>query len=322
MQNDSRILITPKDYIADIDEIPDGSEPRSRCRYFIEPYGPYGINEVCEANYYVGNRVPYHEHATGYETFLVDGGSIEVYSRSKKAVAKKGDIVHIMPYTPHSIHTLEDESIWRAFHQGIQMVQGMIEERILRDLHPDILNNPSFRKDMSIRHKSVWFDYGLPEADDVPVGEVPEIRPFDFGLAHYNFNGIDLKLKVGRWETNGAKEVWQLRMGTNVKLSWEPDNVFNHLYDVYSGSVEVRLEGMEPFAACARDLLHIPKYLAGSITPLEDTVLFDCGCQGFLLRLMDELHVWQVREPEKLSDKAFVRQIMKKHDYHVFFEQM
>ena len=49
------------------------------------------------------------------------------------------------------------------------------------------------------------------------------------------------------------------------------------------------------------------------------SVIYDAGCQGFLTRLMDEMRFYQVNEPEKLKDKDFVREIMKKHDYYVFF---
>lgn len=319
MQND-RILITPSDYLADFDEIADGSEPRSRCRYFVEPYTSHLINEVCEANYYPGNRVPYHEHATGYETFLVDNGSLEMSIRSRRAVLKKGDMVHIPPYTPHSVHALEENSIWRAFHQGLEMTPNMMDERRMRDLYPDKFFDPGFMKETSVRRRSVWFDYAIPEVRDVPASEIPEIRTFDFALADFSFEGIELKLKVGRWETNGAKEIWQLRLKKGLKLSWEPGCPFNHLYDICSGSVILSLDGLDTdLTAHERDLLHIPKFAAGSITALEDSVLLDCGCQGFLMRLMDELNFYKVRDPEKLKDKSFVGHIMKKHDYHVYF---
>ena len=319
MQND-RIVIKPTDYMADFDEIADGSEPRSRCRYFVAPYTPNLINEVCEANYYPGNRVPYHEHATGYETFLVDNGSIEISVRSRKAVLNTGDMVHLPPYTPHSILALEENSIWRAFHQGLEMTSNMMAELAYRDLYPDKFFDPSFHSTNAARRKSVWFDYKFNEARDVPASEIPEIRAFDFALADYAFDGIELKLKVGRWETAGAKEVWQLRLKKGFTLSWEPGCPVNHLYDVFSGSVEVKVDGInEPMTAAKRDLLHLPKFLSGSITALEDTVLYDCGCQGFLTRLMDELRFYQVKEPDKLTDKDFVRGIMQKHDYYVFF---
>jgi len=317
--DNTRIHITPDDVLADEDEIADGSEPRSRMKYYIVPYGPHGINEACEANYYIGNRVPYHEHKSGFETFLIDGGAIEVISLSKKATGRKGDIVHIAPFTPHSIHSLEDNSIWRAFHQGLWLADSMIDERALRDRHWDTAFSPEFRKSMRRRNDSEWFDYLFAECKDVPASELPGLRPFDSALAEYEFDGITFKLKVGRWETNGAKEVWQLLLSAGYTLSWDEIHPFTHLYDVFSGSVMVTLEGMEPFTAHARDLLHIPRFLSGKIEALEDTVLLDVGCQGYLTRFIDELNTFKIKEPVKLKDVALIRELMAKNDYHVFF---
>jgi quercetin dioxygenase-like cupin family protein len=317
----AHIHITPADAIWDLDEVSDGSEPRSRCRLMIQP-DPYGLNEVCDANYYVGNRVPSHEHVKGFETFLVDNGALEILSLSKKAPARRGDIVHIMPFTPHSIHCIEDNTIWRAFHQGLWLTDFIADERALRDRHRDFFLSPEFKTANAAYDKSAWFDYVIPECRDVPPEQLPCLRPYDFGLAEYSFEGITLKLKVGRWETAGLKEVWQLRLSGGYKVSWEKTHPYVHLYDVYSGSVRVQLENMEPFTANTRDLLHIPKYLAGSIETLEDAVLLDMGCKGYLTRFMDELTVYKHREPKKLKDRAFIKETMRKNDYNVLFETL
>jgi len=321
MKNDNRIHIKPGDWLADIDEMPDGKEPLSRCRYFVEPYGPFQINEAGEANYFTGNMVPYHEHTSGYETFLVDGGSVEVSSRSRKAIARKGDIVHIQPYVPHSIYILEDGTIWRAFHQGLGLIQHMIEERRMQENYPELFKIPNFRQDVPGRGRnSVWFDYVTPECAAVSAGELPEIRTLDDALAEFDFEGLNLKLKVGRWETGGAREVWQIGIKSGYSFSWTPVNIFPLLFDVYDGSVEVEIDGMEAFTANTRDLLHMPKFLGGRLTALKDTVLFDMGCQGYLMRYLDEVNAIRAREPEKLKDADFLNLLMKKYDYYIQYK--
>jgi hypothetical protein len=65
--------------------------------------------------------------------------------------------------------------------------------------------------------------------------------------------------------------------------------------------------------------VHIPKFLGGKIEALEDTVLLDMGCQGFLTRFMDAANTYKTTDPAKLKDAAFVRELMTKHDYHVLF---
>ena len=317
MKDDDRILIKPTDWLADIDEVPDGKEPRSRCRYFIEPYGPFELNEVGEANYYVGNRVPYHEHTTGYETFLVDGGALEVFSRSRKAIAKKGDIVHIQPYTPHAIRTLEDNSIWRAFHQGHSLIPNMIAMSQFRETYPELATTSELRQTMPRNNKSVWYEYILPECVEVPVSEFPEIRTPEFAYAEFDFDKLNLKLKVGKWETGGAKEVWQFTMKSGYRFSLSPFSAFPSVFDIYDGEVEVKLDGKSPFVAETRDLLHIPKFQGGSIEALKDTVLLDMGCQGSCMRYLDELNWFRVNEPEKLKDSGFLRQLMIKYSYFI-----
>jgi len=319
MKNEDRILIKPTDWLADIDEIPDGKEPRSRSRLFIEPYGPYELNEVGEANYYVGNSVPYHEHVVGYETFLVDNGSFEVFSRSRKAVAHKGDIVHIQPFTPHAIRALEDNSIWRAFHQGHSLVPEMIAMSRFRETYPELAASPDFRSTMPRTSKSVWYDYVLPECVEVPVGEFPEIRTPADALAEFHLDKLEMKLKVGRWETGGAKEVWQYTMKSGCGFSWALYNPFPFVFDIFDGEVEVRLDGRKPIVAASRDLLHIPKFLGGSIKALKDTVLLDMGCQGYCMRYMDEMNWYRANEPEKLKDAKFQNELQKKYNYFIQF---
>jgi len=317
-----KILVTQDDIVLDMDELTDGGDSRSRFRLFIDA-GPSGLNEVQEALYFTGNRVPSHEHfGNVFETFLIEKGVIEFLQLSKKAKLKRGDMLHIMPNMPHSIHCLEDGTIYRAFHQGLWLTRFVFMDRSFVDRHPDVHQSPEFKKLNAVYDKSAWFDYILPECKDVSQREIPSIRPYDFALAEYSYEGITLKLKVGRWETNGLKEVWQFRLSKGYKISWEILQPFILLYEVFDGSVRVTIEGMEPFVAKTRDLLHIPKFLAGSIEALEDTVLLDTGCQGYLTRFMDELNTYKVKDPAKLKDRAFINELMKKNEYYVLFENL
>lgn len=320
MTNEFRIHIKPTDWLMDHDEIADGSEPRARSRLYIMPFGPYELNEVGEANYFKGNTVPYHEHMHGFETFLLDGGAMEIMCRSRKAVAHKGDLVHLMPYQPHAMHALEDNTIWRSFHQGHSLIPNQRAQRRFRDMYPDIFNAPDFDAEDVLRNsKSIRYQYRLPECKEVPVREFPEIRTPEFAYAEFDFDQLNLKLKVGRWETGGAKEVWQLTMKKGCRFSWIPINKFDLLYNIYKGSVEVNLDGMAPIIANTRDLLDIPNFFAGSLTALEDTVLLDMGCQGYLMRYLDEVTALRIREPEKLKDAVFLRQLMKRYDFYTQF---
>ena len=65
------------------------------------------------------------------------------------------------------------------------------------------------------------------------------------------------RLKVGRWETKGHKEIWQLVAEPGFELSWSHKNPFYSLFVVQEGTVEVRIDGMEPFTAKERDILQM-----------------------------------------------------------------
>ena len=74
------------------------------------------------------------------------------------------------------------------------------------------------------------------------------------------------------------------------------------LFIVQEGSVEVRIDGMEPFTAKERDVLHIPTHLSGKITALDKAVLFDYNCEGFGLRAIEELYALYAADPKKSRD--------------------
>jgi len=317
MFGEEKTIIHPEDWLYNMDEYLDGSKPDARATLFIKPFGRYAI-EVADANYFPGDTVGYHEHWRGYETFLVDNGSFEIHSKSKFAVAKKGDMVHIPPYTPHAIKALEHNSIWRSFHQEIHMLPEMHEERRLFKLHPEVFDDPEFKANYHERLSTMFYEF-QEQSEEIPASEMILIRPYDWGSAVFRFGDASFLLKAGRWETHGAKEIWQMRLPKGFTITFDERNPYHNIYDVFSGSVSVRLEGEADATASTRDLINIPKYWRGSLTMLEDTVLIDAYSQGALLRSFDELRWFQVNEPDKLADESFVRGVFVKNDYHKFF---
>lgn len=315
--NAKRHIVPTKDYLVQMDEFADGSDPRSQVYYFIEPYGPYAANEMSDVYYYAGNAVTYHEHHEGYETFLIDAGETEVISGSRKTIAKKGDMVHIQPYIPHMFRFLKDETIWRGLYQEIMMNPGMIRERRVRDHDNDLFVQKRWRTD----DPTIWYEYKEPEATLVPPQMMPIVRPYDFSLASFTVNGCELRQKVGRHEYHGYKEIWQLLLDKGARLCWTGRNQYDLLYVVFSGSVDVKLDDGTSFAANERDLIHLPANMGGSITAREKTVLFDENCQGFLLRFMDEYNFVRARDPQKLLDEQFMQELSERWNYFIRFEK-
>lgn len=307
-----RIHITPKDYLIRIPEEFGGK--RCHIDYFIEPYGEHQHNEMSDTVYDDGNSsIGYHEHTRGVETFMVDGGSVEVEIRGRRAIATRGDIIQVSSFMPHKFRWIEDGTIWRELFQETQMVEDMMAQARYKEFHPETF-------DMSINGQgtdSYWHSFE-PVTVEVPKEEIPEIRPYNGGLSIFKFKGCELRQKVGRWETKGHKEVWQLCLEPGFRLSWSEKNPFYNLFIVQEGSVEVKLDGMDPFVANERDILHIPNYLAGEIVTKGNVVLFDYNCEGWLYRAMEELYALQVREPERLEAEA--EAILRKNQCYIHGE--
>lgn len=304
-----KVHITPDDYLIRIPENFGGK--RSHIDYYIEPYGQYQHNEMSDTIYDDGdNVIDYHEHTRGVETFLVDGGSVEVEIRGKRAIATRGDIIHIAAFTPHKFRWIEPGTIWRELFQETQMAEDMMAQARFKDHHMD-----TFDMDVDGRGTDSYWHSFAPVTVEVPKEQLPEIRPYNSGLAVFQFKGCELRQKVGRWETKGHKEVWQLCLTPGFKIHWSEKNPFYNLFVVQEGSVEVRLEGMDPFVAKERDILHIPNHVAGEIVTLGDAVLFDYNCEGFLYRAMEELYALSVHAPEKLEEEADA--ILQKHSCYL-----
>lgn len=279
--------------------------------YYIEPYGQWQHNEMCDTVYVDPDHViSYHEHTRGVETFLVDGGSVEVMIRGKKCLCTRGDIIHLAPFTPHKFRWVDAGTIWRELFQETQMVEDMLAHLRFKEYHPDSFD---MGKDGQGTN-SVWYTYD-PVTVDVPKDQVPEVRPYEGGLSVFKFDGIELRQKVGRWETKGHKEIWQYCVEPGYELSWSEENPFYGLFIVQAGSVEVRIDGMEKFVAKERDILHIPNHLRGEIVALENTVLFDYNCEGYGLRAMEELNAMAVSCPERLADAA--EEILRKNQCYL-----
>ena len=200
------------------------------------------------------------------------------------------------------------------------MNSGMMEHLRVKEYHRDRITEPDYIAENHRRHQSIWYEI-QPEPEDVGRYDIPELRPFDFGLATFSYDRALLRQKVRRAETAGVKEVWQAVLGTGVRLSWTADNPYPNLFVVYSGKVRVQVDGEAEFIANERDILYIPNYLAGSIETTEDTILLDYNCQGYLFRALEELKARRAHAPAALSDEE-IKAVLKKYDCHIWMEAL
>jgi len=312
--NNKKIHIKQDDYFAKFMDWDDTSP--CYVLYYIEPTGPFEANEMSDSIYSKGDFIPYHEHHRGLEVFLVDNGSVECHIRGKRAVAEKGDMVVITPYVPHGFTFLEDGVIWRELFQQIQMNEGILKLNRVREYHPETAVDPAFMESVMRRDGTVFFAWE-PRLRDVEKAEIPQIRPYDYSIDRFDLEGISFLQKVERLETNGHKEVWQIRADKGIELSWNEWNPHSNLFVVCSGSVLAEIDGMDAFTAGERDIINIPSYLAGRLSAKEDCVLLDYNCVGFLYRALDELAALKEKDTAAYADSAVRDDILGRADYFI-----
>ena len=275
----------------------------------IRPQGSRMINELGDTIYIKDAFVPYHDHEKGYETFLIDGGSAEVCINKKKCIIKRGDIVHIRPYVNHGYRYLEENTIWREMFQEMDMYNCVEDKHVIRTYSPEYWEDEEFK---ARRYKILGTLY---REDPVPVPakntEIPAIRPRGTALASFDLGIMKCNLKVGRWETEGAKEIWEFLPEKGTQIEWNYPYAANDVYLVMEGSVHVQADGHD-FVAKKRDIINVPPYYKHTFTVLEEgTQLYAYNVQSYLMHIMERIHAEKVRTPEHLEDWAYVEKILR-----------
>ena len=275
----------------------------------IRPQGNRMINELGDTIYIKDAFVPYHDHEKGYETFLIDGGSAEVCINKKKCIIKRGDIVHIRPYVNHGYRYLEENTIWREMFQEMDMYNCVEDKHVIRTYSPEYWEDEEFK---ARRYKILGTLY---REDPVPVPakntEIPAIRPRGTALASFDLGIMKCNLKVGRWETEGAKEIWEFLPEKGTQIEWNYPYAANDVYLVMEGSVHMQADGHD-FVVKKRDIINVPPYYKHTFTVLEEgTQLYAYNVQSYLMHIMERIHAEKVRTPEHLEDWAYVEKILR-----------
>lgn len=277
---------------------------------FILPIGPYEKDEMSDTIYHKDASVPYHQHTKGFETFLVGAGSVECVMRGKRFVIHEGDIVHIMPYTPHGFRHLEEGTIWRELFQEINMAQGIMNKNTVNQNWPGLLDDPEFRKIYRTGREELARETPVPI--DVDKHDMYEVRTPEFAYSTYQLDGCELKLKIGRWECNGVKEVWHATMEKGLTVEFATPHCNWELYYVTKGAVQFDIMG-EVFTATKDCLVHIPPFHAHTIKVLEDSEMYDYGGETYTMALLEDYESIKTYQPDKLNDAAFMTEFKKKY---------
>jgi mannose-6-phosphate isomerase-like protein (cupin superfamily) len=84
------------------------------------PEGPDEMYEFNDSHFYLSTS--YHEHRTGWETFFIHEGGMDLYINRKVATADAGDVLFVPPFTAHMMTMRTPKVIWNGLFHGIGML--------------------------------------------------------------------------------------------------------------------------------------------------------------------------------------------------------
>ena len=307
-------LLDPEDCLSvHEDRDKDNDFLKERLRLILAPSGPDENNEVTDSVFFKGNEAHHHVHTRGYETFFVGDGEIELTVRGRKCHVTNGDIIHIGPWNPHRMIWLK-ETPWRGVFHQMNITQAMVDKMLVIDNCPDLGNDEYFLQ--VYRDSNQAINKPAPVAVDVPKSEITEVRTPEFAYATYQFDGITMRQKVGRWETGGVKEIWELNMEDGFYVKWGKPNPSTYVYYVVKGSVRFNVYGSE-FLAPHDSIVRVPTYAIHSFRSEGKSIMYDLAGEAMMFDFLQDCESYKVYSPEKIDNREFLLELAKAYKCHV-----
>ena len=274
--------------------------------------GPEEIHEFASSVFYKGNENHYHMQRYGYETMFVRGGAMDVTVRGRTCRVTEGDILHFGCYNAHRMVWLEDTP-WLGFFHNMNICQPLEDKMLLNENRPDLTE-----ADIDVLY---WESYGVaympkPVTVNVPKSEVSEVRTPEFAFATFTFDGLEMRQKIGRWETDGMYEIWEFNMEDGFRAGCDKPNPKNCIYYVKEGNVRFKVFNKE-FVAPKDSIVHIPSYATHSFQSDGKSVMYDTYSSTMYFDLISEWKSYEANAPEKLKDKAFIDSLKKKYNCYI-----
>jgi quercetin dioxygenase-like cupin family protein len=312
---EKRILIDLNDkanwlYESTSPPMPDGYIMEEN-RVILMPEGEHRLFAFTDAvMHHVPDMKPHtHDHHTGFETFFVDGGSMEFYSQGKTATLTKGDLVHIQPFVTHGMLFNEDTR-YRGIFQDWSVIDSFAELFHLKKYVPDAGEKMAEQGVSS--GQPDFFVHEALEYERVKPEEINAVRNPKRPLARFELDGVTLNMVVGRWETNGIRETWQARMDKGFHVQWNDFPIRPELYYVTEGEVKFTVYG-EEYTAHEDCLVKIPKFAPHSMVALSDAAMYDLGGLTLWYLLLHDYSALLQQKSEKLNNTAYVKELKEKY---------
>ena len=278
------------------------------------PEGPDLMYEFNDSYWY--SSATYHEHKTGWETFLIWDGKIDVTVRGRTATAESGDLICLPPWTPHKMDNINQPmTVWNGLFHGIGLIANQHNWNLIQRTNPEMMDDPEIRanylgnKNNIIRENPVY-------SVRVSKEEIPEIRTYSRPLSLFEMPGLTMRQFTGRWENAGLSEVWLAEMKQGLQVRYRRYNPNADLFYVIEGEVRFWVADQE-FVAGPRCLVKVPRYAPRRFEALTDAKMYDAGGATHWMDLLEDMRSLKHLSPEKYADAEYVAKVFKRHECYL-----
>ena len=210
----------------------------------------------------------------------------------------------------HGFTPLEPKSRLNILFMGIDQYASISDHSIrLRRTFPGVFEESSFNE--------VFRESGIgtgkrsaPAPNEYPPEQVPQLRRAGVGIRDHEFDGIKLQLKVGRHETEGVKEIWDLSMKPGFFCDWDNFMPVHRMFYVTDGKlscyVKTSAEETVSFTAEKENVVIIPPYYPFGFKVIEEARVYDMDCSARLQDLFEEYGTLTYNDPSRKNKESFL----------------
>ena len=292
-------------------------------RLFNRPVTGHQKNELDCMQFHepVLKIVDYHEHTKGTETFIVSQGKFLCNCMGRGFTMEAGDLLHIQPWMGHSFTPIEPESRLNILFMDIDMRHSLTDPRLrMLEKFPGVFDDLEFQ-DMFRKAGGGVGKRTIPVQDDFPKDQVQQLRPADYGIREHEFKGIEMRLKVAKYETEGVKEIWDLFMEAGFYCEWDCFVPEYRMFYVTRGVMRcwVRTSATETieFYPNSENLIIIPPYTPFGFEVLERVRMYDLDCSARLQDLCEELGSHKLNNEGKMPSKEDLLKMAKEYGLNI-----
>ena len=253
------------------------------------------------------NTMALHEHRTGYETWFVDHGSMDIYINGQVTRVEPGSFFHLQPFMIHRMYNHTDVK-FRGFFQQWNGTDTVPYTQLLEHYQPGI--KAQFKESDVSKKDRDHFEHEPMDYVRASNEEVYAVRHPDRPIAKFELEGVTVKLMVGRWECAGIREInyFEFKKGFKAETVQFPE--YRELYYVREGEIKFKIFDDE-FVAYPECLVDIPKFIPHSMEALTDATMYDMGGMTYWYDFLHDYTTLQTKFPDRAKDPEVIEKLKK-----------